>query len=110
MDAIRAFRNMADDLKPRNAERFSVSVPVTLRPEGLRMVMVSVGDISATGFMAQTDEPIALGVHVSIDLPGLGPIHARVRWTVGARIGARFAEPIDVARCRAEMLKLAEAA
>lgn len=110
MDAIRALRNMTDDLKARDAERFAVSVPVTLRPEGLRMVLVSVGDISATGFMARTDEPIALGAHVSVDLPGVGPTQARVRWTVGARVGARFAEPIDVAHCRAEMMKAAEPA
>lgn len=110
MDAIRALWKTTDELKARNAERYSVLVPVTLRPEGFRMLTVFVGDISATGFMAHSDEPITLGAYVSIDLPGLGPTHARVRWTVGNRVGARFVEPIDVAFCHARMLEVAQSA
>jgi len=109
---MRVFRNYleADDRKKRDSERFSVSLPVSLRPEGLRVVVVAMGDISATGFMAHTHEPIGLGAYVNIDLPGVGSTHARVRWMVGARVGARFLEPIDVDYCRAAMIKLAQAA
>lgn len=99
----------SEDHIERQSARYRVSLPVRLRPDGLRMVTVSVGDISVTGFMAETDEPVALGAHVSIDLPGLGPMAARIRWTVGVRIGARFAAPIDVHKVRAEMMRLAAA-
>lgn len=110
MDSPKIPLDTPDGIRVRTAERFAVHVPVRLKPEGSRVITVCVGDVSTTGLMAHIDEPIALGCTVCIAMPGMGDVEARVRWTVGARVGVRFAEPIDVDRCRAEMMRLAEAA
>lgn len=110
MDQITRYPPSGAELREREAERYRVSVAVRLKSEGVRVVTVALGDISTAGLMARTDEPIPLGSTVSIDLPAVGPVQARVRWTVGGRVGVRFAAPIDVDACRSAMARLAEAA
>jgi hypothetical protein len=36
---------------------------------------------------------------VSLDLPGIGPVNAQVRWQVGGRMGGKFLEPVSLLRC-----------
>lgn len=90
-----------DGVKPRNANRLSCSYMSNVRTDGLRNVSVRLCDISELGFMAECGETVPLGKTVSIDLPGLGPTHARVRWGMGGRIGGRFMQAIDLDTCRA---------
>ena len=110
MDSIIGLLTPADGVRDREAERHAVSLPVRLKPEGVRVITVALGDISATGLMARTDEPIPLGSTVCIELPAAGNVQGRVRWTVGGRVGVRFAMPIDVDACRSAMMRLAQAA
>lgn len=110
MDGMTGFLTKADGVRDREAERFAVSVPVRLKPEGVRVITVALRDISTTGLMARTSQSIPLGGYVDIELPAVGDVQARVRWTVGERVGVRFAHPIDVDACRSAMMRLAEAA
>lgn len=71
-----------------------------LRADGLRPIRVRLCDLSTHGFMAQCDERVPIGGTVSIDLPGVGTAHARVRWSMGGRIGGRFMQPIELDACR----------
>lgn len=89
-----------DGVRPRNAVRLGCSVLLHLRPDGLRNVRIRLCDISESGFMAECGERVQLGGTVSIDLPGVGATHARIRWSMGGRIGGRFMSPIDVDLCR----------
>ncbi len=84
----------------RGGERLSCSFLSNVRTDGVRNVRIRLCDISERGFMAECHEPVPLGGTVSIDLPGLGPTHARVRWGMGGRIGGRFMQPIDLQVCR----------
>ncbi len=90
-----------DGAQVRGSERLSCSYLSHVRTDGVRNVGIRLCDISERGFMAECDEPVPLGGTVSIDLPGLGPTHARVRWGMGGRIGGRFMQPIDLQVCRA---------
>ena len=99
----------ADGVRPRDAERFAVAVSVRLKPEGSRVITVTSGDLSTTGLMAHVDRPVPLGCQVSVELPGIGDVPAKVRWTVGGRVGMRFGMPIDAEACRSAMVRLAGA-
>lgn len=94
-----------DDLKSRDPVRITCNCLANVRPDGLRNVQVRLCDISEAGFMAECAERVALGSMIAIDLPGLGATHARVRWNMGGRIGARFVTPIDLAHCRAAIAR-----
>lgn len=89
-----------EGMTPRHGRRLSCSVLCNLRPDGLRNVRIRLCDISEIGFMAECGEAVPLGGTVSIDVPGLGATHARIRWGMGGRIGGRFMNPIDVDQCR----------
>ena len=81
----------------RRAEREPVEVDARLRELGSEGSEARVLNISATGFMAETDADLSVGARVWLILPGRERANAVVRWIEGHRIGAEFAEPIDTA-------------
>lgn len=85
--------------KPRRAARLAVAGSADLSPQNLYKVQVRVRDLSSSGFMAECAEPIRIGSYVSLDIPGIGPVHAQVRWQIGVRMGGMFLDPISLARC-----------
>ena len=85
--------------KPRRARRTPVSDTTQMRAQSVYSVEVRVCDVSAGGFMAECPEPVMIGSYVSLDVPGLGQVHAQVRWQLGARMGGMFLDPISLARC-----------
>jgi hypothetical protein len=84
---------------PRRAPRVGVSASTRLRSNDQAVSEVTVCDLSTSGFMAECMRPILIGSYVSLDLPGIGPVHAQVRWQIGPRLGARFLDPISLHRC-----------
>jgi hypothetical protein len=58
-----------------------------------------VRNVSTGGFMAECPEPIRIGSYVALDVPGLGPVHAQIRWQIGGRMGGMFLDPISLDRC-----------
>jgi hypothetical protein len=64
-----------------------------------RAVEVTVCDLSTSGFMAECLRPVLIGSFVSLDLPGIGPVNAQVRWQVGGRLGGKFLDSISLRRC-----------
>lgn len=100
MDGFSGGMQTQDGVQPRNGHRVSCSYISHVRTDGTRNVRIRLCDISELGFMAECHEPVPLGGTVSIDLPGLGATHARVRWGMGGRIGGRFMQPIDLQACR----------
>jgi hypothetical protein len=49
--------------------------------------------------MAECAQSVAIGSFVALDVPGIGPVHAQVRWQIGGRMGGMFLDPISLARC-----------
>ncbi|GAA4815620.1 hypothetical protein GCM10023232_09260 [Sphingosinicella ginsenosidimutans] len=85
--------------KPRRARRHIVDEVTQLSPHHLFRVEVQVRNLSPFGFMAECDERVRIGSYVALDVPGIGSVHAQVRWQIGARMGGMFLDPISLARC-----------
>ena len=86
--------------RPRRSDRVSVEGKASLTPQDLYDVEIKVRDVSTAGFMAECHEPVRIGSYVSLDIPGIGPVHAQVRWQIGVRMGGMFLDPISLARCQ----------
>jgi hypothetical protein len=95
--------------KSRRSGRSSVTGTARLRRSNLYSVEVRVRDVSTGGFMAECPEMVGIGSYVSLEVPGIGPVKAQVRWQLGARMGGMFLDPISLARCEWTAVK-AEAA
>ena len=86
--------------KTRRAARLPVAgAASSLNPDHLYTVEIKVRDLSSAGFMAECAEPVRIGSYVSLDIPGIGPVQAQVRWQIGVRMGGMFLDPISLARC-----------
>lgn len=86
-------------LQPRRAQRVRVDESTSLRAQNWYNVEVKVQNVSTSGFMAECAAPVRIGSYVSLDVPGIGPVHAQVRWQIGVRMGGMFLDPISLARC-----------
>ena len=82
----------------RHSDRRPVGAASQLRHH-LYVVEVTVCDVSQCGFMAECAEAVAIGSHVTLEVPGLGPVHAQVRWQIGGKMGGRFLDPIRLTEC-----------
>ena len=67
-----------------------------MRELGANGVEAKVLNISPNGFMAATDMQFEVGSRVWLMLPGRERANAVVRWTAGDKIGAEFAEPVEL--------------
>ena len=86
--------------KARRAVRLAVADGhASLSPRELYTVEIKVRNLSTAGFMAECAEPIRIGSYVSLDIPGIGPVQAQVRWQIGLKMGGMFLDPISLARC-----------
>ncbi len=85
--------------KPRRASRVMIDQPANLCPQNWYNIEVKIRNVSTCGFMAECTEPVRIGSYVSLDVPGLGPVHAQVRWQIGAAMGGMFLDPISLNRC-----------
>jgi hypothetical protein len=86
--------------QPRRSPRVTLQEVTSLRSTDHRVLDVRVCDISTSGFMAECLSPVLIGSYVSLDLPGIGPVHAQVRWQVGGRMGGKFLDPVSIHRCQ----------
>ncbi len=86
--------------QPRRSARVRVAgEAVHLSPDNLYSVEIKVHNVSSAGFMAECAQPVMIGSYVSLDVPGIGPVQAQVRWQIGTRMGGMFLDPISLARC-----------
>lgn len=88
-----------DYYRERRSERIKVESEAVLRHDTRYSVEVCVRNISQCGFMAECSETVTIGSYVSLDVPGIGPVSAQVRWQLGLRMGGMFLDPISLNRC-----------
>jgi hypothetical protein len=98
-DKTESDATLAPGFRPRRVERSERGGRTQLTPQNLYKIEVNVRNISACGFMAECGGPVRIGSYVSLDVPGVGPVHAQVRWQIGARMGGMFLDPISLNRC-----------
>lgn len=80
----------------RRFARIPVELEAKMRELGASGVEAKVVNISEQGFMAIADGQFEVGSRVWLMLPGRDRANAVVRWTVGDKIGAEFAEPMSL--------------
>lgn len=90
---IRA-RIAEDQDERRRATRLPVELDAKMRELGATGVDARILNISETGFMAIANGEFEVGTRVWLMLPGRDRANAVVKWTVGEKLGAEFAEPI----------------
>ena len=86
-------------LRPRRTERLAVETASNLRSQHWYQIEVKVRNVSTCGFMAECSAPVRIGSYVSLDVPGIGPVQAQVRWQLGLAMGGMFLDPISLRRC-----------
>ncbi len=80
----------------RRAPRLPVQLEARMRELGASGVEAKVFNISESGFMAVADGRFDVGARVWLMLPGRQRANAVVKWTVGDKIGAEFAQPLSL--------------
>lgn len=80
----------------RSSERLAVAIDARLRELGTTGTEARVLNLSETGFMAETGELFEVGARVWLMLPGRDRANAVVRWVAAGKIGAEFAEPLEL--------------
>ena len=84
-------------------ERRTLRTPVLsnaqMRHQNWYSVEVKVHDVSQCGFMAECNDHVEIGSYVALEVPGIGPVRAQVRWQIGNRMGGMFLDPISLSRC-----------
>lgn len=86
-------------LEKRKARRVEVSIPTRVRHSSFESAPVEISNLSFHGFRANGALPIKHGDYVSVDLPNIGLIRARVAWSKEGRFGGVFTSAVDVRRC-----------
>lgn len=90
-------RTIGTAFQERGNERVPIESSTQLRHR--YAIEVKVRDVSTSGFMAECSESVEIGSNVSLDIPGIGPVHAQVRWQIGRRMGGMFLDPISLEHC-----------
>lgn len=75
--------------------RAPVDLEAHVREMGTTGTEVRVLNISAEGFMAESDAEYEVGARIWLILPGRERASAVVRWTAAGKLGAQFAEPLS---------------
>ena len=83
----------------RGSERQHVALDAQVREMGAEGCEARIVNISETGFMAEVNGiEFEVGSRIWLLLADRERASALVRWTAGDKIGAQFAEPIDLAQ------------
>ena len=94
----------------RRSERTPISSKSRLTQQNWYSVEVALCDLSSSGFMAECAQNVSIGSYVTLDVPGLGPVRAQVRWQIGKRMGGMFLDPIRLSRCEWTASRISETA
>jgi hypothetical protein len=85
----------------RSARRVDVETPSRLRHGDFRQAEVQLANLSFGGFCAKCQLQLEPGDFVSIDLPDIGLVRAKIAWCHGGRLGGAFFNPVDIRRSSA---------
>ena len=80
----------------RQFSRLPDALDAKMRELGANGVEARVVNISERGFMAIAEGHFEVGSRVWLMLPGRERANAVVKWTAGDKLGAEFAEPIEL--------------
>lgn len=79
----------------RGAERVCVQLGAAWLDRQLGAIELTVLDVSASGFLLETDEPLTEKTSFIAELPGGVSKFCRIVWSSGRFRGAKFSEPLS---------------
>lgn len=91
-------RSEAVQKSKREFQRVSVKLRTCLQSGGPSSP-VTVTNLSFIGCQVQGNIPVEVGAELTIDLPPIGLVAARLAWKVSGKGGLTFSPPMDVRRC-----------
>lgn len=71
-------------------DRTDASVAATAHRADGAAIAVTITNMSNEGCRLESGETFVIGEHLSLAVPGLGPIGAQVRWSLLGSAGVRF--------------------
>ncbi|WP_343345165.1 PilZ domain-containing protein [Sphingomicrobium sp. XHP0239] len=82
----------------RRSQRQTVEIDALMREMGAEGFDVRLIDLSTHGFQAEIvgTEEVDVGARIWLMVQGCERQSALVKWIAGARLGAEFAQPVDV--------------
>ena len=83
----------------RKVRRVEVSIPSRIRHSRFEVAPVEIRNLSFYGFRADGAPAVKHGDYVSIDLPRIGLVRARIAWAKDGRFGGIFSKAVDVRKC-----------
>jgi PilZ domain-containing protein len=83
----------------RRAKRKPLVIHTTVRHGPFQQADIKIEDLSFTGFAAACEVPLRAGSYISVALPMIGLVRARVVWITEGKVGGEFLRPVDVRRC-----------
>ncbi len=83
----------------RKVRRVEVSIPSRIRHTGFEAASVEIRNLSFYGFRADGAATVKHGDFISIDLPRIGLVRARIAWATEGRFGGIFSKAVDVRKC-----------
>jgi len=87
----------------RQTPRESLFLLADLRVDGLDgQFRIKVRNLSELGMMGEGPVRVMRGTGVEVNLANLGWTAGTIAWVQDTRFGVAFAEPVDVARAKAE--------
>ena len=83
----------------REGQRRAAQGSAALSPNEWSGAKLGVLDLSSSGLRARCQVPLSVGKVISVDIPGVGTVPARVMWAAGGEFGAKFLRPVDLRGC-----------
>jgi hypothetical protein len=83
----------------RSVPRTNAGCSARLRPNEWSSIEVELIDFSKLGFRVGTAALLPVGSFVSLEVPGIGHVRAKVIWRGDGECGAKFIQPIDLRHC-----------
>jgi len=83
----------------RSAKRQRLAIDTTVRHGPFQQATIRIEDLSFTGFAGSCPASLPPGTFISLALPAIGLVRAKVVWSRSGKLGGRFLKPVDIRRC-----------
>ncbi|MGF1550730.1 MAG: hypothetical protein ACFBQW_09450 [Sphingomonadaceae bacterium] len=83
----------------RQVERLAVDARTRLHPNEWSSIEVQLIDFTRFGFRARCEAKLLTGGYVTLEVPGIGLVEAKVQWQRDGEFGAEFQRPISMVQC-----------
>ncbi len=91
--------------KPRRSTRRTLRLEVAATADSGSAAALVIHDLSPTGLLVETEEALAVGQKLSVELPEVGRFPAEAVWSSGRFVGCRFEETLSQGAISAALLR-----